>query len=129
MMLLVAFKGLATSAVQFRTNGSVFNLRRLQARTSEFSVILRDLLYADEYVLLRSCFSQTDPKSILNLFQVNPKIQFTRAQLYRKYPALKQHTILNTDTLQRENTKIVRKSMCLYDGVQTTPTCQSSQVT
>ena len=29
-------------------------------------------------------------------------------------PTLKQHTILNTDTLQRENTKFVWKSMCLY---------------
>ena len=63
---------------------------------------------------LRSCFSKISPKSILNLSQVNPKIQFTRAQLYHKYPALKQHNILNTDTLQRENTKIVGKSMCLY---------------
>ena len=33
----------------FRTNGSVF---KLQARTSEFSVILCDLLYADDSVLL-----------------------------------------------------------------------------
>ena len=32
--------------------GSVFNLRRLRARTSEFAVILRDLLYADDCVLL-----------------------------------------------------------------------------
>ena len=32
--------------------GCVFNLRRLRARTSEFSVILRDLFYADDCVLL-----------------------------------------------------------------------------
>ena len=36
----------------FRTNGSVFNLRRLQARTNEFSVILCDLFYADDSVIL-----------------------------------------------------------------------------
>ena len=63
---------------------------------------------------MRSCFCKIGPKSILNLSQVNPKIQFTRAQLYHKYPAPKQQTILNTDTLQRENTKILGKSMCLY---------------
>ena len=53
MMLLVAFKDCDLGvSMQFRTDGSVFNLRRLQARTSVFSVILRDLLYADDCVLL-----------------------------------------------------------------------------
>ena len=53
MMLLVAFKDCDLGvSMQFRTDGSVFNLRRLQARTKVFSVILRDLLYADDCVLL-----------------------------------------------------------------------------
>ena len=53
MMLLVAFKDCDLGvSMQFRTDGSVFNLRRLQARTRVFSVILRNLLYADDCVLL-----------------------------------------------------------------------------
>ena len=53
MMLLGAFKDCDLGvSMQFRTDGSVFNLRRLQARTRVFSVILRDLLYADDCVLL-----------------------------------------------------------------------------
>ena len=47
--------------MQFRTDGSVFNLRRTQAKTSEFSVILRDILYADDCVLLAHTESVSQP--------------------------------------------------------------------
>ena len=62
---------------------------------------------------LRSCFSKICPKSILNLSQVNPKIQFTRAQLYHKYPALKQNNIFSIQT--RYNVKIpkLRENPCV----------------
>ena len=53
MMLLVAFRNSDLGvSMQFRTDGSVFNLRRLQARTKVFTALLRELLYADDCVLL-----------------------------------------------------------------------------
>jgi len=36
----------------FRTDGNVFNLRRLQARTKTFAAVIRDLLYAGNCTLL-----------------------------------------------------------------------------
>jgi len=45
MMLLVANKDCDLGVlIQFRTDGSVFILRRLQARTNVFSAVIRDLL-------------------------------------------------------------------------------------
>ena len=53
MMLHVAFKDCDLGVpIQFRTDGSVFNLRRLQARTKVFSAVVRDLLFADDCALM-----------------------------------------------------------------------------
>lgn len=53
IMLLVAFKNRDTGMpVQFRPDGSVFNLCRLQARTKTLSAVIRDLLYADDCALV-----------------------------------------------------------------------------
>jgi len=52
-MLLVAFKNSDLGvSMQFRTDDSVLNLRRLQANTKVFMTILCDLLYPDNCVLL-----------------------------------------------------------------------------
>jgi len=53
MMLLVAFKDCDVGIpVRVRTDGNVFNLRRLQARTKTFVAMIRDLLYADDCALV-----------------------------------------------------------------------------
>jgi len=53
IMLLVAFKDCdAGIPIRFRTDGSVFNLRRLQARTKTFAAVVRYLLYADDCALM-----------------------------------------------------------------------------
>ena len=49
LMLLVAFQNCDNGIpVQFRTDRSIFNLRRLQAHTKTFAAVVRDLLYADD---------------------------------------------------------------------------------
>jgi hypothetical protein len=53
MMLLVAFKDCDRGVpIQFRTDGSVFNLCRPQARTKVFSAVIHDLLFADDCALV-----------------------------------------------------------------------------
>jgi len=50
LMLLVAFQDCVTGVpVQFRTDRSIFNLRRLQAHTKTFAALVRD--YADDGAL------------------------------------------------------------------------------
>ena len=50
LMLLVAFQDCVTGIpVQFRTDRSIFNLRRLQAHTKTFAALVRD--YADDGAL------------------------------------------------------------------------------
>jgi len=52
LMLLVAFQNCDIGIpVQFRTDHSIFNLRRLQAHTKTFAAVVRDLLCADDCAL------------------------------------------------------------------------------
>ena len=67
MMLLIAFKDCDLGVpVQFRTDGNVFNLRRLQAHTKTFSAVIRDLLYADDCALV--AHSLDDVQQLFNRF-------------------------------------------------------------
>jgi hypothetical protein len=67
MMLLVAFKECDLGVpIQFRTDGSVFNLRRLQAHTKVFSAVIRDLLFADDCALI--AHSEESAQHLFNRF-------------------------------------------------------------
>ena len=67
MMLLVAFKDCNLGVpIQFRTDGSVFNLRRLQARTKVHAAIIRDLLFADDCAL--TAHSQVEAQQLFDRF-------------------------------------------------------------
>ena len=67
MMLLVAFKDCDLGIpVRFRTDGNVFNLRRLQARTKTFIAVFRELLYADDCALL--AHSEAEAQQLFNRF-------------------------------------------------------------
>ena len=49
-----------------RTDGNVFNLRRLQARTKTFIAVFRELLYADDCALL--AHSEAEAQQLFNRF-------------------------------------------------------------
>lgn len=67
LMLLVAFKDCDLGIpIRFRTDGSVFNLRRLQARTKTSAAIIRDLLYADDCALM--AHTQEDAQHLFSRF-------------------------------------------------------------
>jgi len=67
MMLLVAFKDCNLGVpIQFRTDGNVFNLRRLQARTKVHAAVIRDLLFADDCAL--TAHSQGEVQQLFDRF-------------------------------------------------------------
>ena len=62
MMLHVAFRECDIGIpIRYRTDGSLFNLRRLQATTKTKLAIVRDLLYADECVLAAHSVQNAQP--------------------------------------------------------------------
>ena len=67
MMLLIAFKDCELGIpVRFRSDGSVLNLRRLQARTKTSAAVIRDLLYTDECAFL--AHSDADAQQLFDRF-------------------------------------------------------------
>lgn len=53
VMLLDAFKDTERGIyIQFHTDGNLFNLRRLQAKTKVLEMLIRELLYADDCALI-----------------------------------------------------------------------------
>ena len=67
-MLLVAFQNCDIGIpVQFRTDRSIFNLRRIQAHTKTFAAQVRDLLYADDCAL--TAHAQADDQRLFNRFR------------------------------------------------------------
>ena len=67
MKLLVAFKDCDLGVpIQIRTDGSIFNLRRLQVRTKVFSAVVRDLLFADDCALV--AHSQDSEQQLFDRF-------------------------------------------------------------
>lgn len=52
--------------IRFRSDGSIFNLQRLKAKTKTSCMLLRDLLYADDCALI--AHSEEDAQSIVDLF-------------------------------------------------------------
>jgi len=67
MMLLVAFVNCDLGIpIQYRADGSVFNLRRLQLRTKIIHALVRDLLYADDCPLLAHTLH--DAQQLFNRF-------------------------------------------------------------
>ena len=52
--------------IQFRTDGKLFNLRRLQAKTKVFEATLREFLFADDCTL--GAHSQKDMQYITEHF-------------------------------------------------------------
>ena len=53
-------------SINFRYDGGIFNLRRLQAKTKTSSMLLRDLLYADDCALI--AHTQSDAQDMVDDF-------------------------------------------------------------
>jgi len=67
LRLLVAFKDCDLGIpIRFRTDGSIFNLCRLQAFTKAFNAMIRDRLYADDCALTAHTLS--DAQHLFNHF-------------------------------------------------------------
>lgn len=57
--------------IQYRTDGKLFNLRRLQARTKILEAVIRDLLFADDCGLFTN--TAEDMQLLLNSFAVSAR--------------------------------------------------------
>jgi len=69
-MLIVAFKSCdAGIPIEFRTDGNVFNLRRLQAKTRTLKALIRELLFADDCAL--ASHMKSDAQAIMDRFFAN----------------------------------------------------------
>ena len=67
MLLTYAFQDCDKGVyIRFRTTGSVFNLRRFNTKTKNFSSLIRELLYADDADFVSH--SEEDLQEIMNLF-------------------------------------------------------------
>jgi len=67
MMLLVAFQNCNIGvSIQLRTDGSVFNLRRLQAETKLQDQIIQELLFADDRALL--AYTENEAQELFDRF-------------------------------------------------------------
>lgn len=66
-MLHVAFAECQVGIpIDYRTDGGVFNIRRMQAKTKILSMIIRDLLFADDCAL--AAHNHTDMQEMVNRF-------------------------------------------------------------
>ena len=67
MMLVVAFKNCSIVVpIQFCTDGNVFNLRRLHAKTKVQCQVIRELLFADDCALL--AHTENEAQELFNRF-------------------------------------------------------------
>jgi len=72
VMLQSAFKDCDKGIyIQFRTDGSVFNLRRLQARTKLLHMLIRELLFADDCAL--AAHTLEDTQALVSKFSAASK--------------------------------------------------------
>ena len=103
MLLTYAFKDCDKGVhIRFRTTGSVFNLRRFNTKTKNFSSLIRELLYADDADFVSH--SEEDLQEIMNLFSTafdafgltisikKTKVMFT--PVYLVLPTLNQTSLL-----------------------------------
>ena len=66
-MLQDAFKDCSSGVmIRFRSDGGIFNLQRLKARTKVSLLLLRELLFADDCALI--VYTEDELQSILNDF-------------------------------------------------------------
>ena len=95
-MLHVAFAEChAGIPIEYRTDGGVFNIRRLQAKTKTLSQIIRDLLFADDCAL--AAHTQADMQEIVNRFS-NAATRFGLKISLKKTVALYQPHVADTNT-------------------------------
>lgn len=71
-VLIEAFKDINVGVyIQYRTDGKLFNLRRLQAHTKVIEQLVRDLLFADDCALM--AHTQQDMQVIMDKFSAATK--------------------------------------------------------
>ena len=68
MTLVLAFMHLCSIGIRYRTEGTLFNLRRFQAKTKVKKDIIRDILFADDCAL--SAVSESDMLCSVDMFSI-----------------------------------------------------------